>query len=127
MLAVYICDLLVDISQLHMILIHFVVIDYFIDLFHPLIVKEHRIVALCYYLLTAHELIVLRLESKPKSLDVGFLFEPALSSAQSCQHISKIRRTIAYHFFDEPQKSIFAVIFLKRFGQDLRRSKDVQE
>lgn len=64
-LAIDVSNLLVHIAQLHMVFIHLIVIHHFVDLLYPLIIEEHRVVSLSNYLLAAHELVILRFQSKP--------------------------------------------------------------
>lgn len=79
-ISIDICDLLVDVTKLHMVLVHLVVVDYLIDLLDPLIIQEHRIVALCYDFLSAYKLIILGFHAKPQCLHIRFLFKPPFTS-----------------------------------------------
>jgi hypothetical protein len=54
-----ICNLFVDISKLHVIFIHLVVVDHFVNLLDPLIVHKHAVVALGDHFLASYKLVVL--------------------------------------------------------------------
>lgn len=58
-LCIDVCDLFVDVCQLHVILIEFIVVDDLVDFLHPFIIHKHLIIALSYGLLLVHELLIL--------------------------------------------------------------------
>ena len=64
MLVVNVSYLLVDVTQLHVTFVHFVVIYNLVDLVHPLVVHEHTVVTFCDHFFTTDELVVLRLHPK---------------------------------------------------------------
>lgn len=97
MLAVYLCYLLVDISQLHMVAIHLVIIHHLVYLLDPLLVKEHRVVSISYYLFTIYEFVILGLHLVSQSLNVALLLDPPLPTCQRSQNRAELRRIIAEH------------------------------
>ena len=46
MLIIDVCNLLIDIAKLHVIFIHLIIVDDFIDFLHPLVIHEHAVIAL---------------------------------------------------------------------------------
>ena len=61
MLSIYISYFLVLLGELHVVIVEFIVVDYFIDLLDPLVIHEHFIEAVGYSLFSGYELLVLRL------------------------------------------------------------------
>lgn len=87
MVVVDVCDLLVDISQLHVALIHLVVVNHLVYLLDPLVVHEHAVVTLSNHLLTPHEFVVLRLHSVTHRLNYRTLLDKRLVGAQRSQDL----------------------------------------
>ena len=127
MLVVDVCDLLVNVSQLHVVFVHLVVVYHFVYFLDPLVVHEHAVVALRNHLLPTHEFVVLRLHPKTHGLDSRLLLQERLAGAHSAQHVLQFRWIFAYHLLDPPQKTPFREVFFEGIGKDLGGCELVQE
>jgi hypothetical protein len=74
----YLIVLIVDICQLHVALVHLVVVDDLVDLVDPLIVHEHAVVTLGDHLLATHELVVLRFHPETHRFNTGTLVQKGI-------------------------------------------------
>ncbi len=127
MLVVDISDLLVDISQLHEIFVHLVVVDHLVDFLHPLVVHEHAVVTLRDHLLPSHELVVLWLHPEPHRLNRRLLIQKRLTSPHRVQHIFQLRRVVAHHFLHPTQEAPLREVLFERVCEYLRRGELVEE
>ena len=75
MLSIDISNLSILLSQLHIVIIQLIVIDYLIDLLYPLVVHKHLVVTVGDGFLSGYELLVLGLEFVSEGLYVGFLVQ----------------------------------------------------
>ena len=100
MLIVDICYLFVDVSQLHVALVHLVVVDDLVDLVDPLIVHEHAVVTLSDHLLPTYELVVLRFHPETHRLNTGTLVQKGIRYAKRLNDLFKARRVVRNHFLD---------------------------
>ena len=110
-----------------MIAIHLVIAHHLIDILHPLIIQKHRVVAIRYDTLTSHELVILRLHPEAQSLDSVFLINRRVTDVESRQDLFQMRWVLCRHVLDQPQKSIFLVVFFKGLTKHNGRSKHIQK
>jgi len=78
MLGINICDLLVQLSQLHIIVVKFVVVHHLVYLLHPLVIHKHVVVPVGNRFLPSNKLLILRFHFESVSLDIVALFEEVL-------------------------------------------------
>jgi hypothetical protein len=74
-LGIDISNFLILLSQLHIVIVEFVVVDDFVDLLDPFIVHEHLVVAVGDGLFAGDELLVLGLQFVAQGIDVRFLVQ----------------------------------------------------
>ena len=64
------CNFLIGLCKLHEIIVEFIVINNFVNLFDPFVIHKHFVVTVSYFFFPIHKLLVLWLKLVAKGLDV---------------------------------------------------------